>query len=122
MEEEIKDPLLEEVIAGIGYSPITCFLVKPLEPIIVSKDITTMQPTGIKDENGVEEFNTETETKEVESNFRVGIILKVPTGVKLDISYPIGSKIVYNKKFAIDFDLFKDSQLIKPFDIVAVKD
>ena len=93
--EEIKDPLLEEVIAGIGYSPVTCFLVKPLEPIMVSKDITTMQPTGIKDENGVEEFNTETETKEVESNFRVGIILKVPTGVKLDISYPIGSKIVY---------------------------
>ena len=120
--EKVIDPLLEEVIAGIGYNPITCFLVKPLDTIMVSKDITTMQPTGIKDENGVEEFNTETETKEVESNFRVGIILKVPTGVKLDISYPIGSKIVYNKKFAIDFDLFKDSQLIKPFDIVAVKD
>jgi len=122
MEEEIIDPLLKEVIDGIGYNPVNCFLVKPLEPIMVSKDITTMVPTGVKDENGVEEFNTETETKEVESNFRIGIILKVPTGVKLDVEYSVGTRVVYNKKFAIDFDLFKDSQLIKPYDIVAVKE
>ena len=52
--EEIKDPLLEEVIAGIGYSPITCFLVKPLDTIMVSKDITTMKPNGVKDEASIE--------------------------------------------------------------------
>jgi hypothetical protein len=119
--EEIKDPLLEEVIAGIGYSPITCFLVKPLEPIMVSKDITTMKPNGVKDEDGIEGFDTETETKEVESNFKEGIVLKLPLQGACDNVY-IGTRIVYNKKFAIDFDLFKDSQLVKPFDIVAIKD
>lgn len=119
--EKVIDPLLEEVIAGIGYNPITCFLVKPLDTIMVSKDITTMKPNGVKDEDGIEGFDTVTETKEVESNFREGIVLKLPLQGVCDNVY-VGTKIVYNKKFAIDFDLFRDSQLVKPYDIVAIKE
>ena len=119
--EKVIDPLLEEVIAGIGYNPITCFLVKPLDTIMVSKDITTMKPNGVKDEDGIEGFDTVTETKEVESNFKEGIVLKLPLQGTCDNVY-VGTKIVYNKKFAIDFDLFRDSQLVKPYDIVAIKE
>ena len=119
--EKVIDPLLEEVIAGIGYNPITCFLVKPLDTIMVSKDITTMKPNGVKDEDGIEGFDTVTETKEVESNFKEGIVLKLPLQGACDNVY-VGTKIVYNKKFAIHFDLFRDSQLVKPYDIVAIKE
>lgn len=122
MEEKIIDPLLLEVVNGIKYTPTSCFIVKPLEPIMVSKDITTMKPNGVKDEDGVEGFDTVVETKEVESNFREGIVLKRPSNCGTEFNYAVGDKIVYNKKFAIDFDLFKDSQLVKPYDIVAVKE
>lgn len=122
MEEKIIDPLLMEVINGIKYTPTNCFLVKPLDMVMVSKDITTMKPNGIKDEDGVEGFDTVTETKEVESNFREGIILKCPLQGGGNVECTLGTKVVYNKKFAIDFDLFKDSQLVKPYDIVAIKE
>ena len=120
MEEEIKEnELLAEVIAGIKYTPISTFIVKPLDPVMIKKDVTTMEPTGEKDEEGVEAFDTKTETKEVESNFRRGVVLVLTEGYEGNI-IP-GNIVVYNKKFAIDFDLFKDSQLIKPYDIVAVE-
>ena len=119
MEEEVKEnELLAEVIAGIKYIPTNSILVKPFDPVMVSKDITTMEPTGEKDEDGVETFDTKTETKEVESNFRKGMVLVLPE--IYDGKLTPGMIVVYNKKFAIDFDLFKDSQLVKPYDIVAV--
>ena len=119
MEEVKENELLAEVIAGIKYIPTNTILVKPLEPVMISKDITTMEPTGEKDEYGVETFDTKTETKEVESNFRKGIVLVLPE--VYDGKLTPGMVVVYTKKFAIDFDLFKDSQLVKPYDIVAVE-
>ena len=119
MEEVKENELLAEVIAGIKYIPTNTILVKPLEPVMISKDITTMEPTGEKDEDGVEMFDTQTETKEVESEYSTGVVLKIPTCLT-ECEYKVGDTIVYNKKFAKDFDLFKDSQLVKPYDIIAV--
>ena len=34
--------------------------------------------------------------------------------------FKVGNLIVYPSKFAKDFDLFKDSQLVKPYDVVAL--
>ena len=68
MEEVKENELLAEVIAGIKYIPTNTILVKPLEPVMISKDITTMEPTGEKDEYGVETFDTKTETKKEGSN------------------------------------------------------
>ena len=42
-------------------------LVKPLDPIMVTKEITEQIPTGDKDEEGYNKYETKTETKEVES-------------------------------------------------------
>lgn len=58
-----------------------------------------------------------THTKEVESDFAKGIVLSIPTST--DSTIKVGDTIVYPKKFAKDFDLFKDSQLVKPYDVVA---
>ena len=109
-------------------------LVKPLEPVMVTKEITEQIPTGEVDEDGFNKYDTQTETKEVESEYSTGVVLKIPTCLteceykvgqflfkkQQPSQLPIGDTIVYNKKFAKDFDLFKDSQLVKPYDIIAV--
>lgn len=125
MENEIIDiPLdmgnspLDTVINSLEYIPVKDILVKPLDPIKVTKEIVEQVPTGKKDENGFEEYETKTEVKEVTSDFSKGIIIAIPVDITTDLK--VGDVIVYPTKFAKDFDLFKDSQLVKPYDIVAV--
>ena len=125
MENEIIDiPLdmgnspLDTVINSLEYIPVKDILVKPLDPIKVTKEIVEQVPTGKKDENGFEEYETKTEVKEVTSDFSKGIIIAIPVDITTDLT--VGDVIVYPTKFAKDFDLFKDSQLVKPYDIVAV--
>ena len=117
----MEDKVLETVINGIGYTPLKDVLVKPLEPIKLKKEITEAVGTGEKDVDGYEKFETKTEIKEVESEWRLGIVLAIPESLNI-IDFKVGDTIVFNKKFAKDFDLFKDSQLVKPYDIIARKD
>ena len=125
MENEIIDiPLdmgnspLDTVINSLEYIPVKDILVKPLDPIKVTKEIVEQVPTGKKDENGFEEYETKTEVKEVTSDFSKGIIIAIPVDITTDLK--VGDVIVYPTKFAKDFDLFKDSQLVKPYDVVAL--
>lgn len=113
------DKVLETVVNGIKYTMLKDVLVKPLEPVMVTKEITEQIPTGEVDEDGFNKYDTQTETKEVESEYSTGIVLKIPTCLT-ECEYKVGDTIVYNKKFAKDFDLFKDSQLVKPYDIIAI--
>ena len=111
------DTVLETVIEGLEYTFEKDILVKPLEPVMVTKEYEEQIPTGEKDEEGFNKYDVKKHTKEVESDFALGIVLAVPTSVESAVN--IGDKIVYPKKFAKDFDLFKDSQLVKPYDVVA---
>ena len=101
----MEDKVLETVVNGIKYTMLKDVLVKPLEPVMVTKEITEQIPTGEVDEDGFNKYDTQTETKEVESEYSTGVVLKIPTCLT---------------EFAKDFDLFKDSQLVKPYDIIAV--
>lgn len=124
MEDKLsmEDKLLETVINGLKYTFTKDVLVKPLPPVKVNKEITEQIPTGDKDENGYQLYDTKTEVKEVDSEWAIGIILSMPTDVAIDnASFKVGDTVVYNKKFAKDFDLFKDSQLVKNYDIIALK-
>lgn len=116
----MEDKVLESVINGIEYTPLKDVLVKPLAPIMLEKEVTESFGTGEKDIDGYEKFDTKTEIKEVESEWRAGIVLSVGEELS-ELKFSVGDTIVYNKKFAKDFDLFKDSQLVKPYDIVAKK-
>lgn len=116
----MEDKVLETVINGIEYNPLKDILVKPLDPIMVNKEVTSPVPTGEKDEQGFEKYDTKTETLEMESEWKTGIVLAVGEELK-DLTFAVGDTVVYGKKFAKDFDLFKDSQLVKPYDIVAKK-
>lgn len=116
----MEDKVLETVVNGLKYTFLKDILVKPLEPVMIEKEVTEQVPTGKKDEQGFEEYETKTETKKVESEFTIGVILSLPTNYT-ENDLKVGDNVVYVKKFAKDFDLFKNSQLIKSYDVIAKK-
>lgn len=116
----MEDKVLETVVNGINWNMLKDVLVKPLAPIMVTKEFTEQIPNGKVDENGFNEYDTQTETKEVESDWATGIVLKIPASIT-DPQFKVGDTIAYNKKFAMYFDLVRDTQLVKPYDIIAVK-
>lgn len=119
----MEDKVLETVINGLEYIPLRDILVKPLEPIILKKEVTEAVGTGEKDVDGYEKFETKTQVKEVESEWRTGIVLAIGEELtqQSTFGFAVGDTVVFNKKFAKEFDLFKDSMLVKPYDCVARK-
>ncbi len=114
----MEDKVLKTVTDSIKYTFEKDFLVKPLEPVMIERTVTKQVPNG-KKEKGVELYDTK-ETKEmVESDFGKGVVISVPTCYTGDIT--LGNVVVYPKKFAKQFDIFKDSELVKPYDIVAIE-
>ena len=131
--------LAEDVSKKIKWDFKDSFLVKPLEPIMVKKEFSKLpeQKPATEDENGIEAVDIEdgdvqTEVKEVESDFHRGIVLKVPFDYQLNMDndkYPsmpikVGDVIIwktgpYNK--TVWFDLLKDAQLVKSFDIIGIE-
>lgn len=123
-----QSQLAESVAEKIPYTFHDCFLVKPLDKIMVKKEVTELPNNKpVKDENGVEavEGTPKTEVKEVESDYQQGIIIKIPSTYKETenklMSIKIGDIILYKQTRTMPFDLLKDSRLIRYFDIVAVK-
>lgn len=121
---EDNKTLAESVANNINYTMLKDALVKPLEPVMVTKQFTAPVVKEKKDDEGLEVNDyeeTTTETKEVESMFERGVILKLPLLYK-DDDIKVGDIVVYNKRFAIEFDVFKNSKLVKTYDIVAKED
>ncbi len=123
--------LAEDLSKKIKFEFRDYFLVKPLDPIMVTKTFTKPKDTNepIKDDNGVEavDFNeVETETKQVESDFKKGVVLKVPASFYADNnvkdSIKVGDVIVFSATAGRGFDLLKDSKLIRYYDIIAVEE
>ena len=132
-EENIIDQsvLAEDVSSKIKYDFMDYFLVKPLDPIKVTKEFSKPVPTGTpaKDANGIEAQDydsVETEVKEVDSDFRRGVVLKRPLFYEQIINKPeyaagevkVGDIVIFRDTAGIRFDLLKDSKLLKQFDII----
>lgn len=136
MEEKEKVDqaiLAEDLSKQIKYSFLDFFLVKPLDPIKVKKEFSKPVPTGTpaKDENGIEaqDFDSvETEVKEVDSDFRRGIVLKRPlyyensTDDRGLAEINIGDTVLFRDTTGIRFDLLKDSRLLRQYDILGKVD
>ena len=120
MDNEVvsEDKVLATVVNGIKYTFFKDVMVKPLAIKMISKEVVTQVPTKEVDEDGFNKYDTVTEVKEVESSYGTGIVLSIPNG--LETPFTVGDTVVYNRRHAVDFDLFKDSQLIKPYDIIAI--
>ena len=123
-----QSQLAESVAEKIPYTFHDCFLVKPLDKIMVKKEVTELPNSKpVKDENGVKavEGTPKTEVKEVESDYQQGVVIKIPSTYKETenklMSIKIGDIILYKQTRTMPFDLLKDSRLIRYFDIVAVK-
>ena len=133
-EDNIIDqsPLAESVSEQIKYQFLDFFLVKPLDPIKVKKEFSKPVSTGtpVKDANGVEaqDFDSvETEVKEVNSDYRRGIVLKRPlyyeAGDSKNTFIPIniGDVVIFRDAAGLSFDLLKDSKLLRQYDILGVE-
>ena len=134
-ENEIMDQaaVAQTVSDKIKYNFFDYFLVKPLDPIKVTKEFSKPVPTGTpaKDENGIEaqDFDSvETEVKEVDSDYRRGIVLKRPLyyeNSKDDLGVAeikIGDTVIFRETAGLRFDLLKDSRLLRSFDILGKVD
>lgn len=134
MERIDQSELAESVAKNIKYSFLDYFLVKPLDPIKVTKEFSKPVSTGTpkKDENGVEaqDFDdVETEVKEVDSDFRKGVVVKLPMYYQepVDPEHPtmrpicVGDFVVFREAAGIRFDLLKDSRLLRQYDILGIE-
>ena len=125
----------ESVGNKIKYSFSDYFLVKPLDPIKVKKEFTKLpeDKKPVKDKNGVSAVNVEdseieTEVKEVDSDYRKAVVLKTPFYYEKTLmenpnmmKIKIGDVILYKENRSMWFDLIKDSQLVKIYEIIAVE-
>ena len=131
-EEKIIDQsvLAEDVSSKIPYSFLDFFLVKPLDPVKVKKEFSTpVDTTTRKDENGIEaqDFNeVKTEVKEVNSDYRKGIVLKRPlyyenaTDERRAFIVNIGDTVLFRDAAGLSFDLLKDSKLLRQYEIIGI--
>lgn len=130
-ENEMIDQsqLAEDVSSKIKYDFLDYFLVKPLEPVKVTKTFSKPVSAGTpkKDAEGIEAVDfddVETEVKEVNSDYRRGIVLKRPlyysgsdfVGTSQEIK--IGDVVIFRDAAGLTFDLLKDSKLLRQFDII----
>lgn len=117
--------IAEDVSNHIKYDTLTKFLVKPLPLKKVKKEFVVLVPVDKKpkkDKEGVEavDYNeTKTEIREVDCDYREGVVLKVPHQYK-DTDIKVGDTIAYHNRAAQYFDLCKDTQIVNIYDVVAV--
>ena len=129
-----QSALAESVGNGIKYQFLDFFLVKPLDPIKVKKEFSKPVATGTpaKDANGVEaqDFeNVETEVKEVDSDYRKGVVIKLPMYYTepVDPEHPttrpisVGDVVIFRETAGLRFDLLKDSRLLRQYDILGIE-
>lgn len=124
--------LAEDVASQIKYQFLDFFLVKPLDPVKVKKEFSTPVDTTIrKDENGIEAQDFKevmTEVKEVDSDYRRGVVLKRPLyyidSEKNDNVYTninVGDVVIFRDTAGLRFDLLKDSRLLRQYDILGIE-
>ena len=125
----------ESVSNKIKYEFSDYFLVKPLDPIKVKKEFTKLpeDKKPVKDKNGVaavnvEDSEIETEVKEVDSDYRKAVVLKTPFYYEKTLmenpnmmQIKVGDVILYKENRSMWFDLIKDSQLVKIYEIIAIE-
>ena len=125
-----QSQLAEDVASKIKYSFFDHFLIKPLDPVKVKKEFSKPVTNGVptKDADGIEaqDFDkVETEVKEVDSDYRKGVVITLPlyyddpnfNGIKLNV----GDIVLFKDTVGLRFDLLKDSRLLRMYDLVGAE-
>lgn len=121
-----QSALAESVASSLKFSVLKDVLIKPLDPIMIEREIEVPVPAGtVEIEEGVEATEYEEikkEIREVESAFAKGIVLLTPPTTGDNVwPFKAGDTIYYNKRMSAEFDVLKDSRLVKPYDIIAIE-
>lgn len=129
-----QSALAESVAQKVNYSFLDYFLVKPLDPIKVTKEFSkpvATTATAVKDDNGIEaqDFDkVETEVKEVNSDYRKGVVIKLPMyytntedNSNAIAKINVGDVVIFRDAAGLRFDLLKDSRLLRQYDILGVE-
>ena len=133
-EKELIDQseLAKSVSDQIKYQFLDYFLVKPLDPIKVKKEISipVADKDPKKDKNGVEakDFDdVKTEVVEVDSDYRKAVVIKLPMYYENNKDYDpesavkVGDVVIIREAAGLRFDLVKDSRLVRLFDILGIE-
>lgn len=142
MEESVQNTVVDQSVLAndvsnkIKYEFLDKFLVKPLDPIKVKKEFSSpvAKDSAKKDADGVEAVDydeVKTEIKEVDSDYRKGIVLKVPMShsnslkdesvAKYTSEIKVGDVVIFKDRSSEFFDLIKDSRLVTYYNIVAIE-
>ena len=121
INEATDASIAQSINDGLKYSFLKDLLVKPLPPQMIEKVVTTQIPTGETDEAGFNLYETKEEIKSEEADYREGIVISLPSTLDPStLGFGIGDTVVFHKRYPAYFDLFKDSMIIKPYDVIAV--
>ena len=113
--------IAQSINDGLKYSFLKDLLVKPLPVQMIEKVVTTQIPTGETDEAGFNLYETQEEIKSEEADYREGIVISLPSTLDPStLGFGIGDTVVFHKRYPAYFDLFRDSMIIKPYDVIAV--
>lgn len=118
--------LANDISNKIEYEFRNQFLVKPLDPVMINKEFSKpIAKESRKDDEGIEAVDydeVETEVKSVPSDYRRGVVIKVPAEYKADnFQVSIGDIIIYKDRTAQWFDLCKDTQLVDMYAIIGIE-
>ena len=115
-----NEVLLNVVQQGLPYEMMRDVLVKPLATVKVKRMTNVPKKTDEVDEEGQPIMEMEMKEIEVDSAFRTGVVIALPANVDINPAIKVGSVVVFPHKYSIDFDLFKDSVLVKPYDVIGI--
>jgi co-chaperonin GroES (HSP10) len=112
--------ILASIASKIPFEPIDDrVLIKPLKQRTVKKVVTVPvnKPSDLKEaEDTVQE--TKQETVEVPANCQLGVVLKTGIPGASPLPFEPGDIIVYPTNAGMKFELFKDSVLLKRYEIL----
>jgi len=119
--------IVEGLKDKIPFNPIDDrILVKPLKAVKVKKKFNV--PVGNdgkvvedKDIDPGKNYDTKRVTRTVDSNMSKGVVLKIgKTGSLTNIPFEEGDTIVFPTNAGQEFELFKDTKLLKRYEIMGL--
>lgn len=119
--------VLDSIKDKIPFTPIDDrILVKPLKPVKVKRS----ESVPVDDEGKVIPFNeidhsknykTKRVSRTVDSNMTKGVVLKIgKTGQPIPTPFNEGDVVVFPSGAGMPFELFKDSKLLKRYEIMGL--
>lgn len=95
-------------------------LIKPLKQIMVTKELPVEPNQLPKSVEEAEKEEVKFEKRQVPANMQKGVVIKMgPEYDKTPAPYGVGDVVVYPKGGGQAFELFKDSRMLRRYEVVA---